>query len=158
VKFLRTVRLDDSDERVFERAAEPGEWAVPGSFAFIDVDPAALAGKALQAFRIGFLGTRSFGWSTLVEIVDIEDDDFQAVIDRLAARFMAACGAPHLAAALAQATEEAGQVAAMCDGTPHTLLAIERTLNDEGVADRLRRVDPSGAGHDGLRLWKMTAE
>ena len=30
VKLLRTIRLDPSDTFVFERAAEPGEWAVSG--------------------------------------------------------------------------------------------------------------------------------
>ena len=31
VKLLRTIRLDPSDTFVFERAAEPGEWAVSGA-------------------------------------------------------------------------------------------------------------------------------
>ena len=32
MKLLRTIRLDPSDTFVFERAAEPGEWAVSGAF------------------------------------------------------------------------------------------------------------------------------
>ncbi len=55
-RLPRTIRLDPSDLVVFERAAEPGEWAVPGGFPFWDDDPAALAGKRRQAFRAGFLG------------------------------------------------------------------------------------------------------
>jgi hypothetical protein len=34
VKFLRTIRFDASDDHVFDRAAEPGEWAVSGAFEF----------------------------------------------------------------------------------------------------------------------------
>src|SRR5262245_3275662 len=34
VKLLRTIRLDPSDTFVFDKAAEPGEWAVSGGFAF----------------------------------------------------------------------------------------------------------------------------
>jgi len=34
MKLIRTIRLDPSDTFVFERAAEPGEWAVSGAFAF----------------------------------------------------------------------------------------------------------------------------
>ncbi|MES1154798.1 MAG: DUF6505 family protein, partial [Pseudorhodoplanes sp.] len=45
MKLLRTIRLDPSDTFVFERAAEPGEWAVSGAFVFSDIDPAALQGK-----------------------------------------------------------------------------------------------------------------
>ena len=54
MKLLRTIRLDPSDTFVFERAAEPGEWAVSGAFMFWDDDPAALDGKARAAFRGGF--------------------------------------------------------------------------------------------------------
>jgi hypothetical protein len=68
VKF-RTIRLDPSDTFVFESAAEPGEWAVTGAFMFADDDPGTLEGKARAAFRAGFLGVQSLGWSTLVQIV-----------------------------------------------------------------------------------------
>lgn len=46
MKLLRTVRADASDTFVFERAAEPGEWAVSGAFAFARADPEALERKA----------------------------------------------------------------------------------------------------------------
>ena len=39
MKLLRTIRLDPSDTFVFENAAEPGEWAVTGTFMFADDDP-----------------------------------------------------------------------------------------------------------------------
>ena len=88
MKFLRVIRLDDSDTQVYEQVSRPGEWAVPGSFAFLDMDAESLQGKQLQAFKSGFLGTQSFGWTTLVEIAEIDDDAYQQVIDRLAAHFM----------------------------------------------------------------------
>jgi Family of unknown function (DUF6505) len=68
VRLLRTIRLDPSDTFVFERAADPGEWAVSGAFMFADADPDALVGKSRAAFRGGFLGVASLGWSTLVQI------------------------------------------------------------------------------------------
>ena len=61
MKLLRTIRLDPSDTFVFERAAEPGEWAVSGAFMFADADPETLEGKPRAAFRGGFLGVASFG-------------------------------------------------------------------------------------------------
>ena len=67
MKLLRTIRLDPSDTFVFEKAAEPGEWAVSGAFVFWDTDATALQGKARSAFRGGFLGVESLGWSTLVQ-------------------------------------------------------------------------------------------
>jgi len=103
VKLLRTIRLDPSDTFVFEKAAEPGEWAVSGAFVFWSSDPATLEGKARSAFRGGFLGVGSLGWSTLVQIVEASDDDRLTVIDTLAKHLVAHFGAPTAAAAVADA-------------------------------------------------------
>ena len=65
LKLPRTIRLDPSDTFVFERAAEPGEWAVSGAFVFWDSNPASLGQKQRVALRSGFLGIESLGWSTL---------------------------------------------------------------------------------------------
>ncbi len=153
MKFLRTIRLDDSDVQVYERAAEPGEWAVTGSFAFLDMDPASISGKTLQAFRHGFLGTRTFGWSTLVEIAEISEDEYQQVVDRLAAHLCSDHGAPHIAAALPVAGDEADYAAVICEHNLHTLLAIEREFGDEGIEESLKVIRPNAASHEGLKIW-----
>ena len=54
VKLLRTIRLDPSDTFVFERAAEPGEWAVPGAFAFAHADLTAVEGKSASGVSLWF--------------------------------------------------------------------------------------------------------
>ncbi|MGE0725874.1 MAG: DUF6505 family protein, partial [Alphaproteobacteria bacterium] len=72
MRLLRTIRLDPSDGFVFDVAATEGEWAVSGAFRFWDLDPAALDGKARAAFRGGLLGIASFGWSTLVQVVEAD--------------------------------------------------------------------------------------
>ncbi|MDX1434644.1 MAG: DUF6505 family protein [Gammaproteobacteria bacterium] len=155
MKFLRTIRLDDSDTQVYEHASTPGEWAVPGSFAFLDLDPAELEGKRLQAFRSGFLGTESFGWSTLVEIAEIDDDEYQQVIDRLAAHFIEHYGAPHIAAALPAAGEEAHYAATICEYPLHTLLAIERDFGEEGIVESLKVIRPNAADHANVKIWSF---
>src|SRR5438874_10805229 len=88
LKLPRTIRLDPSDTFVFERAAEPGEWAVPGAFVFWNADVDALEGKARSAFRSGFLGVASLGWSTLVQMVEASDADHAALVDALAAQLV----------------------------------------------------------------------
>ncbi len=155
MKFLRTIRLDESDAQIYERAAEPGEWAVPGSFAFLEMDPGEIGGKTLQAFKHGFLGTRSFGWSTLVEIAEISEDEFQDVVDRLAAHLMSHYGAPHIAAALPVAGDEADYAAAICEHELHTLLAIEREFGEEGIEESLKVIRPHAASHEGVKIWGM---
>src|SRR5688572_15232955 len=106
MKLLRTIRLDPSDTFVFAEAAEPGEWAVSGAFVFSDDDPARLEGKARSAFRGGFLGVTSLGWSTLVQIVEASDEDRSAAVDTLAKQLVARFGAPSMEDAAAAAEEE----------------------------------------------------
>jgi len=153
VKFLRTIRLDASDTEVYEPAAEPGEWAVPGSFSFLADDPGSLSGKRLQAFRSGFLGTGSFGWSSLVEISEIDDDAYQQVIDTLARHLMDTHGAPHIAAALPVAGEEADYASTICEYPLHTILAIERDFGPDGLTERLKVIRPRADDHAAVKLW-----
>src|SRR5256714_5341219 len=89
LKFPRTIRLDPSDTFVFERAAEPGEWAVSGAFAFWNDDVTQLVGKARSAFRGAFLGVESLGWSTLVQIVEAREVDRAVVVEKLAQQLVA---------------------------------------------------------------------
>lgn len=158
MRLLRVIRLDESDRQVYDVPAIPGEWAVPGAFAFLDAEPGALEGKRAQAFRSGFLGTESFGWSTLVAVEAIPPDDYARVIERLAERFLTHYGAPDRGAALRAATEEAEFAAKLCDHPVHTLLAVARRFEGEGIAEDFRVVRPSGADHDRVRLWGVEDE
>ena len=140
-RLPRTLRLDVSDTVIFGRAAEPGEWAVPGGFAFWDEpDPAALSGKRRQEFRAGFLGLRSFGWSTLVEVAEATAADRAAALAALAAHLRAEYGAPDEAAARAAAAEEIGFAESLCEEhPPGTVLALSRTVEAGGeLRERFR--------------------
>ena len=106
MKLLRTIRLDASDSFVYPRAAGAGEWAIPGAFEFWGGDPKSLAGRDRQAFRAGFLGLGSFGWSTLVVAQPISAEERAAAVASLAAYLLAVHGAPDRAAARAAAEEE----------------------------------------------------
>ena len=88
MKFLRTLRLDPSDTFVFARAAEPGEWAVTGSVLLWGADPGDAAPKMRAAFRAGFLGLTSFGFSTLVEVAEIGTEERDALVETFAAALL----------------------------------------------------------------------
>jgi hypothetical protein len=138
-RLPRTLRLDPSDTVVFDRAAEPGEWAVPGGFAFWDEDPATLSGRRRQAFRAGFLGLGSFGWSTLVEIAEAAPGERAQAVEVLAARILAEHGAPGPEAARAAAEEEIAFAESLCDNPPGTVLALARSVEEGGtVRERFR--------------------
>jgi len=157
MRFLRTIRFDASDERIFEHAAAEGEWAVSGAFAFADVDPAALGGKARQAFANGFLGTASFGWSTFVAVSEITADELEQLIERLARHFVARYGAPSLAAARPVARAEAEFAASLCAHKINTVVTVERTLGPDGVVERFRTVTPKERGVH-ARIWTLVED
>ena len=144
MKLLRTIRLDPSDTFVFERAAEPGEWAVSGSFVFSDADPAALQGKERSAFRGGFLGVTSLGWSTLVQIVDASDDDRERLVAELSRRLVDHFGAPDLATARAAAEEEVVFAASLCNQPQDTLIAVHRTAENGEIREAFRSLHAKG--------------
>lgn len=153
MKFPRAIRLDESDAQVYQKSATPGEWTVPGSFTFLDQDPALLGGKERQAFAHGFLGTESFGWTTLVQVAEITQEDYAEVVRRLAAHFVERFGAPNLAAALPAAREEAEFAVSICEHQPNTLLTLSRDINQEGIVERFRVVHLNAADHEKVKLW-----
>lgn len=169
MKLLRTVALDPSDTFVFDPAAEPGEWAVPGTFRFWRDDPAALHGKARSAFRSGFLGLRSWGWSTLVQVVDVTGGDRDAVVELLARRLVERLGAPDLAAARRAAEDEVGFAESLCSAPAGILIAVRRTVESGEIRETFRtlrsrcgsqphrafsflEVDDAGQSADGIDL------
>jgi Family of unknown function (DUF6505) len=148
VKLLRTIALDPSDAFVFDVPAEPGEWAVPGAFRFCDQDPAALGGKARAAFRSGFLGVRSWGWSTLVQIVPATENDCRTLVDLLATQLVDRLGAPDIATARAAAQEEIVFAQSLCTHPISSLIAVHRTAGDGEVRETFRRLQlREGQGH-----------
>ncbi|HKY85630.1 MAG TPA: DUF6505 family protein [Pseudorhodoplanes sp.] len=154
MKLLRTIRLDPSDTFVFERAAEPGEWAVSGAFVFADIDPSTLHGKERSAFRAGFLGVTSLGWSTLVQIVDATEEDREKVIDELAQRLKDNFGAPDLAAARAAAEEEVTFAASLCNHPQDTLIAVHRSFENGEIREAFRSLHAKG-GPKPLRAFSF---
>ena len=144
MKLLRTIRLDPSDTFVFELAAEPGEWAVSGAFMFAHDDPDALDGKRREAFRGGFLGVPSLGWSTLVQIVEASDDDRGALVELLAHELHARLGAPDMTAARAAAEEEVAFAASLCGHPRDTLVAVRRSFEKGVIREAFHALRPRG--------------
>jgi hypothetical protein len=131
---------------VFARAAAPGEWAVSGAFMFAHADPDELDGKVRAAFRGGFLGVPSLGWSTLAQIVEAGADDRSALVALLANELHAHLGAPDLAAARAAAEEEVAFAASLCDQPRDTLIAVRRTFDGGEMREEFRTLRPRGRG------------
>ena len=146
MKFGRLIRLDDSDLNVFDSPADPGEWAIPGTFAYSNWSEDDLTGKARQAFAHGWLGLESFGRGSVAAVTTITEAEHEGLTDILAFHFTEAWGAPSLAAARPVAEAEIAQMVELCaDMDINTLMVIERELTADGVKERFRMVPPQGA-------------
>ena len=156
-RLPRAIRLDQSDLQVFERACEPGEWAVPGGFAFWEIEPTRLVGKPQLAFRSSWLGLTSFGRTTLVEVAEIDEAALAAATERLARHIEAHYGAPSLGHALAAARQELDDAAGLCEHKLGTLLAVEREPADDGFVERFRVIEPARAA-DHAKIWQILPE
>jgi hypothetical protein len=152
LKFPRTIRLDLSDTFVFERAAEPGEWAVSGAFVFWNRDPAALGQKQRVALRSGFLGIDSLGWSTLAIVTEATEaeraDDDRAARRQLVEKFgRAGCGSG------APCRRGGDRVrSSLCEHPPQTLLAVQRSVENGEIRERFRTLKPRPVAADADRL------
>lgn len=157
MRFPRTIRLDSSDPHVFAVAAEPGELAVSGAFAFANLDEDALTGKTRQAFANGFLGTESFGRSTLVAVAEIDEAEYERTVEALAAHFVSHYGAPDMEAALPVARDEADYAAGLCDHPTNMLLTVSRSLTPEGIVERFGTLELPPGGQT-ARIWEITGD
>ena len=139
-------------------------------FTFAEDDPETLTGKARQAYRSGFLGLHSFGWSTLVQIDEISPAEEQALVEALARYLMTEFGAPSMAEALPFARQELEYAAGLCEYAAGTLLMLQRHGDEEGIHETFRRVQPEAPpppkpqkadwrGSDGpINIWNMFPE
>ena len=155
VKLPRTIRLDPSDTFVYPRAAEPGEWAVTGTFLFYGIDLGGLTGKERQAFRGGFLGLQSFGWSTLVTVAEASEAEHATAVTRLAEQLVARCGAPDMAAANAAAAEEIAFAESLCDHPPETLLGLHRSAEGDRIRETFRTLHKRADRLDPIRAFRL---
>ncbi|MFQ5565101.1 MAG: DUF6505 family protein [Paracoccaceae bacterium] len=149
MRLARTLRFDQSDEQIFELPAQPDEWAISGAFEFSDWTAEMLTGKPRQAFANGWLGLESFGRATFIATAKIEAAEYAALIDRLAAHFVEAYGAPDLDAARPVAEDELNFMRELCeDHEPNTILFVDRELVEDGISESFRAIKPREASLD----------
>ncbi len=158
-RFARTIRFDDSDNRVFPQGAGADEWAVSGAVVFAGATAAQVSGKQKQAFANGFLSADSLGWSTFVTVAEASDDDLEAVTEILAKAFLSQFGAPDAKAAQSAAQSEVADMAALCAGLPiNTLFAVVREFDDDGeIRETIRTVSAPGEKPH-TRIWDVVPD
>lgn len=154
MKLAKTIRLDASDTQVFERPAEVGEWAIAGTFGFVDGDPAEWSNKRQLAFRSAWLGIGSFGHSTFIQVTDISAEAYEQAVDTLAAYLAEDFNAPSPEAANRAARQEIDDMISLCDHPPGTLLAIERSIGGNDISEKTHVLtSPDEPAH--AKIWSL---
>jgi len=139
-------------------AAGPDEWAVSGAFAFAALTEPPI-GKLRQAFANGFLSLESFGRATFVTVADCSEPELERLTQGLASHFVAAYGAPDIAAARPAADEEIAFARDLCHEAPiNQLFTVSRRFDEAGaLRESFRVVQPPGeAPH--AKVWEITGD
>ena len=160
MKFLRVIMFDESDRSVFERAAEPDEWAVSGAFAFVGLEDDMFTGKTRQAFANGFLGAETFGRSTFAFVAEMTAEEEKKVLTSLAEHFVADYGAPSVEEALPVAHDEVKFVRELCSEKPiNTVFTVRRTRGDDGtIREEFREITPPDQQPRHTRIWEVVED
>ena len=138
MKFLKAVRLDDSDARIYAReggAAEDGEWLVSGGYAICD--PAKGHRHASCHCGTSFVAVRSHGRCTFAEVTDIDPAVYGEIRDILTSHFLSELGAPSPEAAREAAEDECAYTAGLAADFPDEVwITVQREPTADGVGER----------------------
>jgi hypothetical protein len=138
MKFLKAVRLDDSDARMFAGeggAAEDGEWVVSGGYAVCDLVQGHRASPCHCDSTFIAVGARRR--CTLAEVAEIDETAYEQVRQALSRHFHEELGAPTAEAACAAAEDECAYTADLADGFPaDTWITVRREPTADGVGER----------------------
>ena len=135
-KFLRAVRLDDSDDHVFRAcgAAREGEAVVTGGFAVCDFEVSPRCDPVCHCSS-SFLAVGSRARCSIAEVVEVSNADLDAQVDALAWHLVKAWGAPSWDAAHQVALDEVRHTSEVCETlAPEVWITVKRTRNAEGTA------------------------
>ena len=158
MKFARTIRFDKSDLNIFPLASEEGEFAVVGTFSFYNIKPEDLKGKVKQAFSNGFLGCSTFGFSTLVSLVSINEDEIKKLQNNLGQYLIDNYGAPSKEVAEKAASEEINFMLDLCkEHELGSLLSLSRDFSEEGIKEKFRNL-PKADSCAEQKIWTVVEE
>jgi hypothetical protein len=134
MKFLKAVRLDESDAIIYKMeggAAEDGEWMVSGGYAVCDL----ATGHRSAPCHCGtsFISVESHGRCTIAEVCHIEPDEYEGIHKELIRHFIEDLGAPSPKAAREAADDECAYTADLAAGFPNDVwISVNREPSAEG--------------------------
>lgn len=136
-KFLKAVRLDDSDAELYRQtgACDEDEWVTSGGFAVCDLS----AGYRCQPrchCDASFLSLTRRARCSIAEVVDVADADLELFKDQMAQQLLFDWKAPDFDTARAVANEEVDYTAELAAGFPAEVwITVKRSPGADGVIE-----------------------
>jgi hypothetical protein len=134
-KFLKAVRLDDSDAERYGIACDEDEWVCTGGFATCDLatgyrcDPRCFCDES-------FLSITRRARVTLAEVIDVSDADIAIFKDQLAQHLVFDWKAPNFDAAREVAEEEIDYTVATAEKfASEVWITVKRSPGKDGDID-----------------------
>ena len=138
MKFLKAVRLDDSDDRILAAeggAAVDGEWVVSGGYAVCDLGQGHRSPQCHCESTFVAVGSRRR--CTIAEVAEIDPATSEQVKEALVRHFVEELGAPSMDAARTVAEEEFAYTADLASGFPEEVwITVKREATEDGVGER----------------------
>jgi hypothetical protein len=138
MRFLKAVRLDDSDDRILADeggAAADGEWVVSGGYAVCDLAHGHRTPHSHGA--PSFLAAAAPPRCTIAEVANIDAAAYEQLKQALARHFFQDLGAPTPEAAAAAAEDECAYTAELAEGFPTEVwVTVKREPTADGVGER----------------------
>lgn len=135
-KFLKAVRLDNSDAELYPNGAcDEGEWVCSGGFAVCDLANGFRCAPRCHC-EASFLSIGSRSRCTLAEVVEVEDGDIAIFKDQLTQYLLFDWKAPNYETARDIAEEEIDYTVELCSTFPNAVwITVARTPGDDGIID-----------------------
>jgi Family of unknown function (DUF6505) len=136
-KFLKAVRLDDSDSELYatpsQSACDDAEWVCSGGFAVCDLGDRCSPRCYCDS---SFLSISRRARSTLAEVVEVEDGDIEIFKDALTQHLLFEWKAPDYENARRVAEEEINYTLELCETfSKEVWISVKRAPGADGAID-----------------------
>lgn len=136
-KFLKAIRLDDSDDELYQAsgACDDDEWVCTGGFAVCDLAKGYRCEPRCYC-DASFLSITRRNRVTLAEVVDVSEADLEIFKDQLAQHLLFDWKAPDFETARAVAEEEIEYTAETASGFPTEVwVTVKRSPGADGAIE-----------------------
>ncbi len=133
-KFLKAVRLDDSDAELYKKngSCDEGEWVCSGGFAVCNIAEGYRCEPRCYC-DASFISISSRNRCTIAEVVEVSEADIEIIKDALTQHLMLGWRAPDFATARGVAEEEIDYTLELCETfSAEVWITVQRTPSATG--------------------------